>query len=181
MGKSPSCEAEGAAMKRVYLPLRAGALRTLCFSRTAALPAHAALPDGGVQSLQVEVQTRLSGLLGPSAAPLRIASPSYAGDYELTKLLQASVDGPAAMRIALLHNPSCKWRWAEGGDITDMQSTGFPPRLRSRDEATRLALRAYKAWVNAVAAERSAQLLREAKTTAETADELTRRMVRAGR
>nr|CBA30402.1 hypothetical protein Csp_C23370 [Curvibacter putative symbiont of Hydra magnipapillata] len=144
-------------------------------------PAHAAQPDGGVQSLQVEVQTRLSGLLGPSAAPLRIASPSYAGDYELTKLLQAPVDGPAAMRIALLHNPELQMALgAEGSNITDMQSTGFPARLRARDEATRLALRAYKAWVNAVAAERGAQLLREAKTTAETADELTRRMVRAG-
>lgn len=168
-------------MKRVYLPLRAVPLALSVSLALLLSPAHAALPDGGVQSLQVEVQTRLSGLLGPSAAPLRIASPSYAGDYELTKLLQASMDGPAAMRIALLHNPELQMALgAEGSNITDMQSTGFPPRLRSRDESTRIALRAYKAWVNAVAAERSAQLLREAKTTAETADELTRRMVRAG-
>ncbi|CAM8667389.1 hypothetical protein MCEMIEM13_02359 [Comamonadaceae bacterium] len=143
--------------------------------------AHAAPPDGGVQSMQAEVQTRLSALLGPAAAPLRIASPTFAGDYELTKLLQAPVDGPAAMRIALLHNPELQMALgAEGSNITDMQSPGFPSRLRARDEATRLALRAYKAWVNAVAAEQSARLLREAKTTAETADELTRRMVRAG-
>jgi multidrug efflux system outer membrane protein len=143
--------------------------------------AHAAPPDGGVQSMQAEVQTRLSALLGPAAAPLRIASPTFAGDYELTKLLQAPLDGPAAIRIALLHSPELQMALgAEGSNITDMQSTGFPARLRARDEATRLALRAYKAWVNAVATERSAQLLREAKTTAETADELTRRMVRAG-
>ena len=168
-------------MKRFYLPLRAVPLALTVSLALLLSPAHAALPDGGVQSLQVEVQTRLSGLLGPSAAPLRIASPSYAGDYELTKLLQAPVDGPAAMRIALLHNPELQIALgAEGSSITDMQSTGFPARLRARDEATRLALRAYKAWVNAVAAERSAQLMRDAKTTAETADELTRRMVRAG-
>nr|WP_315463154.1 hypothetical protein [uncultured Rhodoferax sp.] len=143
--------------------------------------AHAALPDGGVQGLQTEVQARLSGLLGPSATPLRIASPNVAGADELAQLLQAPIDGPAAMRIALLHNPELQMALgAEGSNITDRQGPGFPARLRARDEATRLVLRAYKAWLNAVAAERSAQLLREAKTTAETADELTRRMVRAG-
>lgn len=143
--------------------------------------AHAAPLDGGVQGLQDEVQTGLSGLLGPSPAPLRIASPAYGGVYELARLLQAPVDGAAAMRIALLNNPELQMSLgAEGSDVTDMHSPGFPARLRARDEATRLALRAYRAWVNAVAAERSAQLLREAKTTAETADELTRRMVRAG-
>lgn len=168
-------------MKRVYLPLRAVPLALTVSLALLLSPAHAALPDGGVQSLQVEVQTRLSGLLGPATAPLRIASPSFAGDYELTKLLQAPVDGPAAMRIALLHNPELQIALgAEGSSITDMQSPGFPARLRARDEAIRLALRAYKAWVNAVSAEQSARLLREAKTTAETADELTRRMVRAG-
>jgi multidrug efflux system outer membrane protein len=168
-------------MKRVFLPLRAVPLALSVSLALLLSPAHAALPDGGVQSLQVEVQTRLSGLLGPSAAPLRIASPSFAGDYELTQLLQAPVDGPAAMRIALLHNPELQIALgAEGSSITDMQSPGFPARLRARDEATRLALRAYKAWLNAVAAERSVQLMRDAKTTAETADELTRRMVRAG-
>ena len=164
-------------MSRIHLPLRALPLAlALLFTH-----AHAAPLDGGVQGLQAEVQSRLSALLGPAAAPLRIASPTFAGADELTKLLQAPLDGPAAMRIALLHSPELQMALgAEGSNITDMQSTGFPPRLRSRDEATRLALRAYKAWVNAVAAERSAQLLREAKTTAETADELTRRMVRAG-
>ncbi|WNO05321.1 TolC family protein [Rhodoferax mekongensis] len=168
-------------MMRIFLPLRAVPLALSVSLALLLSPAHAALPDGGVQGLQTEVQARLSGLLGPSAAPLRIASPSFAGDYELTKLLQAPLDGPAAMRIALLHNPELQMALgAEGSSVTDMQSPGFPARLRARDEATRLALRAYKAWVNAVAAERSAQLLREAKTTAETADELTRRMVRAG-
>jgi len=144
--------------------------------------AHAAPPiDGGVQGLQAEIHTSLSNLLGPATAPLRIASPTYAGADELTKLLQAPMDGPAAMRIALLHSPVLQMALgAEGSSITDMQSPGFPARLRARDEATRLALSAYKAWVNAVAAEQSARLLREAKTTAETADELTRRMVRAG-
>ena len=39
--------------------------------------AHAAAPiDGGVQGLQAEVHTRLSGLLGAAATPLRIASPT---------------------------------------------------------------------------------------------------------
>jgi hypothetical protein len=168
-------------MKRVYLSLRAVPLALAASLALLLSPAHAALPDGGVQSLQTEVQTRLSGLLGPSAAPLRIASPSFAGDDGLTTLLQAPLDGPTAMRIALLHNPELQMALgAEGSNITDMQSPGFPARLRARDEATRLALRAYKAWVNAVSAAQSAQLLREAKTTAETADELTRRMVRAG-
>jgi hypothetical protein len=164
-------------MSRIHLPLRALPLAlALLFTQ-----AHATPLDGGVQGLQTEVQSRLSALLGPTAAPLRIASPTFAGADELTKLLQAPLDGPAAMRIALFHNPELQMALgAEGSNITDMQSTGFPPRLRARDEATRLALRAYKAWVNAVAAERSARLLREAKTTAETADELTRRMVRAG-
>lgn len=144
--------------------------------------AHAAAPiDGGVQGLQAEVQTRLNSLLGPADAPLRIASPTYGGADELTKLLQAPINGSASIRIALLNSPELLMvLGAEGSSITDMQGPGFPARLRARDEATRLALRAYKAWVNAVAAERSAQLLREAKTTAETADELTRRMVRAG-
>jgi hypothetical protein len=173
-------------MRRVSLPLRAVPLRAVPLALAVSLalllsPAQAALPDGGVQSLQTEVQTRLSGLLGPSAAPLRIASPSVAGDDELTRLLQAPLDGPAAMRIALLNSPELQVALgAEGSNITDMQSPGFPARLRARDEATRLALRAYKAWVNAVSAAQSARLLREAKTTAETADELTRRMVRAG-
>lgn len=164
-------------MTRMYQPLRALPLAlALLFTQ-----AHAAPLDSSVQGLQAEVQTRLSALLGPAAAPLRIASPSFAGDYELTKLLQAPLDGPAAMRIALLHNPELQMALgAEGSNITDMQSPGFPARLRARDEATRLALRAYKAWVNAVATERSAQLLREAKTMAKTAEELTRRMVRAG-
>ncbi|MDZ7890544.1 MAG: hypothetical protein U5L73_02155 [Rhodoferax sp.] len=134
-----------------------------------------------MQGLQAEVQTRLSSLLGPAAAPLRIATPTYTGANELTKLLQAPVDGPAAMRIALLNSPELQMTLgAEGSNITDMQSPAFPARLRARDEASRLGLRAYKAWVNAVAAERNAQLLRETKTIAETADELTRRMVRAG-
>lgn len=164
-------------MSRIHLSLRALPLAfALLFTQ-----AHAAPLDGGVQGLQAEVQSRLSALLGPTAAPLRIASPTFAGADELTKLLQAPLDGPAAMRIALLHNPELQMALgADGSNITDMQSPGFPARLRARDEATRLALRAYRAWVNAVAAERSAQLLREAKTTAETADELTRRMVRAG-
>jgi outer membrane protein, multidrug efflux system len=143
--------------------------------------AHAAPLDGGVQGLQAEVQTQLSGLLGPTAAPLRIASPAYGGADELVRLLQLPVDGAAAMRITLLNNPELQMALgAEGSDITDMHSPDFPARLRARDETTRLALHAYRAWLNAVAAERSALLLREAKTTAETADELTRRMVRAG-
>ncbi|MDT7513842.1 TolC family protein [Rhodoferax mekongensis] len=168
-------------MKRVFLPLRAVPLALSVSLALLLSPAHAALPDGGVQGLQTEVQARLSGLLGPATAPLRIASPSFAGPDELTKLLQAPLDGPAAMRIALLHSPALQMALgAEGSSITDMQSPSFPARLRARDEATRLALRAYKAWVNAVTAAQSARLLREAKTTAETADELTRRMVRAG-
>lgn len=144
--------------------------------------AHAAPPiDGGVQGLQAEVHTSLSTLLGPAAAPLYIVSPTFGGADELARLLQAPMDGAAAMRIALLNSPALQIAMgAEGSNITDMQSPGFPARLRARDEATRLGLRAYKSWVNAVAAARNAQLLREAKTTAETADELTRRMVRAG-
>jgi multidrug efflux system outer membrane protein len=144
--------------------------------------AQAAPPlDGGVQGLQAEVQVRLSSLLGPAAAPLRIASPSQSGTDDVTRLLQAPLDGAAAMRIALLHNPVLQMALGtEGSGITDLQGPGFPARLRASDEATRLALRAFKAWVNAMAAQRSAELLRDAKTTAETADELTRRMVRAG-
>ena len=81
--------------------------------------------------MQAEVQTRLSALLGPAAAPLRIASPTFGGDYELTKLLQAPLDGPAAIRIALLHSPELQMALgAEGSNITDMQSTGFPARLQ---------------------------------------------------
>lgn len=143
--------------------------------------AHAAPQDGGVQGLQAGVQTRLGELLGPATAPLRIASPSQSGADELAKLLQAPLDGTAAVRIALLHNPELQMSLGtEGSGITDLHGPGLPARQRASDEATRLALRAYKAWVNAVAAQRSAALLREAKTTAETADELTRRMVRAG-
>ncbi len=144
--------------------------------------AYAAPPaDGGVQGLQAEVHTSLSNLLGPAAAPLHIVSPAFGGADELTRLLQAPMDGAATIRIALLNSPALQIAMgAEGSNITDMQSPGFPARLRTREEATRLGLRAYKAWVNAVTAARSAQLLREAKTTAETADELTRRMVRAG-
>jgi hypothetical protein len=168
-------------MMRVSLRLRAVPLALSVSLALLLSPAHAALPDGGVQGLQTEVQARLSFLLGPLAAPLHIASPSFAGDDELTTLLQAPLDGPAAVRIALLHNPELQMALGtEGSNITDMQSPGFPARLRARDEATRLALRAYKAWVNTVTAAQSARLLREAKTTAETADELTRRMVRTG-
>lgn len=63
--------------------------------------AQAQSPDGG---LQAELQTRLSALLGDavnqaSKPPLRIASPVDSGTDELARLLQAPLDGPAAMRM----------------------------------------------------------------------------------
>ena len=61
-------------MSRIHLPLHAFPLAlALLFTQ-----AHAASLDGGVQGLQAEVQSRLSALLGRAAAPLRIASPTFA-------------------------------------------------------------------------------------------------------
>ncbi|WP_293662643.1 hypothetical protein [Rhodoferax sp. OV413] len=143
--------------------------------------ADAAPLDGGVQGLQSDVQRRLSGLLAPGAGALRLASPTYNGSEDLARLLQGPLQGADAIRIALLNSPDLQMLLgAEGRGITDLQGGSFPARLRASDEATLLGLRAFRAWVSAVSAERSAALLREARATADTADELTRRMVRAG-
>ena len=69
---------------------------------------------------------------------------------------------------------------AAGMSISDAVRSDNPAKLKMRQAITVLSARAYKAWVSAVAAEQSAQLLEEAKNTLETTTDLTRRMTQVG-
>jgi len=140
--------------------------------------AWAAPPDGGIQGLQASVAGKVVGAEGPV-----VQLPHPAADIRnaLAPLLAAPLTADTAVRMALLNNPALQaLLGGEGISITDASGTDTPAKLRAQQAITVLSAQAFKAWVNAVAAARSAQLLREAKATAEASGELTRRMVQVG-
>ncbi len=140
--------------------------------------AWAAPPDGGIADLQTSVAGKL---IGTEGAAVQLPHPAADPRSTLAALLDAPLTANAAVRIALLNNPELQAALArEGLSISDAAGRETPAKLRAQQAVTVLSAQAFKAWVNAVATAHSAQLLREAKTTAETSGELTRRMVQAG-
>ncbi len=140
--------------------------------------AWAAPPDGGITDLQ----TRVAGkLIGTDSAAVQLPHPAADHRSTLTTLLAAPLTANTAVRLALLNNPELQAALgSEGLSISDATGRDTPAKLRAQQAVTVLSAQAFKAWVNAVAAAHNAQLLREAKATAEASGELTRRMVRAG-
>lgn len=140
--------------------------------------AWAALPDGGIDTLQARVAGKTLGTEGPSVL---LPRPAADASSAVAALLGAPLTADAAVRIALLNNPALQATLAsEGLSLTDAASAGHPAKLRAQQAVSVFSAQAYKAWVQAVAAQRGAQLLRDAKTTAEASGELMRRMVQAG-
>lgn len=140
--------------------------------------AWAAPPDGGIEDLQA----RMAGkIIGTDSAAVQLPHPAADHRSTLTALLATPLTANAAVRIALLQNPELQAALgSEGLSITDATGAATPAKLRAQQAITVLSAQAFKAWVNAVAATHNAQLLREAKATAEASGELTRRLVRAG-
>ena len=140
--------------------------------------AWAAPPDGGITDLQTSVAGKL---IGTEGATVQLPHPAADHRSTLASLLAAPLTANTAVRIALLNNPALQAALgSEGLSISDATGRDTPAKLRAQQAITLLSAQAFKAWVNAVAAAHSAQLLREAKATAEASGELTRRMVQAG-
>lgn len=140
--------------------------------------AWAAPPDGGITQLQARVAGKTPGTEG---AAVLLPQPAVDHREALARLLAAPLSADAALRIALLNNPALQATLGgEGLAITDAMGADTPAKLRAQQAITVLSAQTYQAWVNAVAAARSAQLLREAKATTEASGELMRRMVQAG-
>lgn len=138
----------------------------------------AAPPDGGVEGLQASMAGKVIGIEG---AAIQLPHPAADARSTVSGLLAAPLTGDAAVRIALLNNPDLQAALgSEGLSISDAVGNNTPAKLRAQQAITVLSTQAFKAWVNAVAAARSAQIVRDAKATAEASGELTRRMVQAG-
>ncbi|TAH13571.1 MAG: TolC family protein [Curvibacter sp.] len=138
----------------------------------------AAPVDGGIEGLYAGVAGNVIGIEGAKA---QLPQPGVDPRDALAALLAAPLSADAAVRIALLNNPELQAALgAEGLSITDATGRETPAKLRAQQAVTVLSAQAFKAWVNAVATAQAAQLLREAKATAETSGELMRRMVRVG-
>jgi outer membrane protein, multidrug efflux system len=138
----------------------------------------AAPPDGGIATLQAGVAGKIVGIEG---AAVELPRPAIDARSTIAALLSAPLTGDAAVRIALLNNPDLQAALGrEGLSITDAVAGNTPAKLRAEQAVTVLSAQAFKAWVNAVAADRSAQILRDAKATAEASGELMRRMVQTG-
>lgn len=140
--------------------------------------AWAAPPDGGIETLQAHVAGKTPGTEGRGVL---LPRPAADAGSTVAALLGAPLTADAVVRIALLNNPALQASLgSEGLSLTDAASADHPANLRAQQAISVLAAQAYKAWVQAVAAERGAQLLRDAKTTAEASGELMRRMVQTG-
>jgi outer membrane protein, multidrug efflux system len=138
----------------------------------------AAPPDGGIATLQTNMAGKVVGIEGAAA---ELPHPAIDPRSTVTTLLAAPLTGDAAVRIALLNNPALQVTLGgEGLSITDAVAGNTPAKLRAQQAITVLSAQAFKAWVNAVTAAQSAQILRDAKATAEASGELMRRMVQAG-
>lgn len=152
-------------------------LATGC-SMTLAAPA-----DGGVADLQ----TSLAGkVIGVDAAPVLIARPGAETQATVSSMLtspssKAPLSANTAVRIALLNNPDLQQLLSqEGTGVSDRSPREAPAKLHVRQAITVLSAQAFKAWVNAVASAQSVIHLHEAQATAQTRNELARRMVQVG-
>ncbi len=135
--------------------------------------------DGGVRALHARSANQIIGLDGRT--PLELPRPVVDSQAAVAQLLAKPLNADAAVRIALLNNPGLQTLMgAEGLSITDGTSADDPAKLRAQRAMTVLSAQVTKAWVNAVAAQASAALMREASDTAQTSGTLMRRMVQAG-
>jgi outer membrane protein, multidrug efflux system len=138
----------------------------------------AAPPDGGIATLQASVAGKVVGIEGAAA---QLPRPAIDARRTVAALLSEPLTGDAAVRIALLNNPALQAELGgEGLSITDAVAGNTPAKLRAQQAVTVLSAQAFKAWVNAVTAAHSAQILRDAKATAEASGELMRRMAQVG-
>lgn len=159
-------------MKTHLRALSAAAL-LVCTGLTCAAP-----PDGGITNLQTSMAGKL---IGTEGAAVQLPHPAADHGSTLATLLAAPLTANTAVRIALLNNPELQAALgSEGLSISDATGRDTPAKLRAQQAITVLSAQAFKAWVHAVATAHNAQLLREAKATAEASGELARRMVRAG-
>jgi len=140
--------------------------------------ALAAPPDGGVADIQASLQGRI---LAIDSAPVLLARPVQDAAPLLARWLTEPLSADHAVRIALLNNPALQAKLgALAISISDAVPQSSPAKVRVRQDITLLSLQTYKAWVGAVAAGQKLALLHNAKQTALTTAELTRRMVQVG-
>jgi multidrug efflux system outer membrane protein len=143
----------------------------------------AAPADGGIADLQASLAGKV---IGVDAAPVQIARPGAETQATVSHLLaspsnKAPLSANTAVRIALLNNPDLQQLLGqEATDLSDRALSEAPAKLRARQAITTLSAQAFKAWVNAVASSQSVAHLREAQATAQTRNELARRMVQVG-
>ena len=164
---------------------RAGATQRLgaMASVVLALTGHAALAatpelDGGVTALQ---QLAAGKAIGLGSAAMPIPRPGADATAEVNELLKAPLSAEAAVRIALLNNPSWQASLAGAGiNISDTARDNHPAKLKARQDLTLLSAQARKAWITAVAAAQGAAALLQAQETAQAAGELSRRMTQVG-
>lgn len=135
-------------------------------------------PAGGTHGLQLLLAGKVVGI---SAAPLVLPVPGDSTADTVAQLLGSPLTADAAVRVAVLNNPALQVQLGSIGlGLTDWQSANNLAKRQAQQAVTQLSVQVFKAWVNAVAAAQSAQTLRAAKTGAEAAGELARRMVQAG-
>lgn len=158
-------------------PLQRSALALLL--ATACGLALAAPPDGGLSDLQASLAGKV---IGVDAAPVQIARPGTEAQTTVSRLLAtASLSANTAVRIALLNNPDLQHLLGqEGTAVSDRSPSEAPAKLHARQAITALSTQAFKAWVNAVASAQSVAYLHEAQATAQSRNELARRMVQVG-
>lgn len=145
------------------------------------LASHVALampPDGGITDLQSQMQGKVIGL---QSGPVPLPHPAQDSRTTVTALLATPLTADAAVRIALLNNPALQAQMGAANlGVSDLQGPNTPAKRQLQHDITALSAQAFKAWIHAVGAAQSAQALRDAKATAQTAGELARRMVQAG-
>jgi outer membrane protein, multidrug efflux system len=141
--------------------------------------ALAAPPDGGISDLQASLAGKV---IGVDTAPLQIARPGTEAQATVNRLLTTTpLSANTAVRVALLNNPDLQQLLGqEGTAVSDRSPSGAPAKLHARQAITVLSAQAFKAWVNAAASTQSVAHLREAQATAQTRNELARRMVQVG-
>jgi multidrug efflux system outer membrane protein len=135
-------------------------------------------PDGGVTGLQQLATGKVVGLEG-TAVP--IARPGVNATAVVTELLKAPLTADAAVRIALLNNPSWQASLASAGvSLSDAVRDSNPIKLKAQQDLTLLSANTRKTWIEAVAAAQSTRYLLDAKEAAEAGGELARRMTQVG-
>jgi hypothetical protein len=142
-------------------PLKHSALALLL--ATACGLALAAPPDGGVSDLQASLAGKV---IGVDTAPVQIARPGTEAQATVSRLLATTpLSANTAVRIALLNNPDLQQLLGqEGTGVSDRSPSEAPAKLHARQ---------------AISAQ-SVAYLHEAQATAQTRNELARRMVQVG-